>query len=365
MNNSNSKKITRRLSILFALVLFVFVIISISLAAAALFIYFFVHVGVITSLPPPGAALLLFLLLVSLITGAGLAIIGGKIFLRPIRNLVRATKEIASGNFNVRLVPSRAIEINQLALSFNEMAKELASIETLRSDFVSNISHEFKTPIASIKGFAKRLKKNDLTKEQRDEYLDIIITESERLTKLSSNILLLSKLEGSERTTDRNGFFLDEQIRKTLLLLEPQLKRKNLAVDVGLKEVRIVANEEIFQALWVNLLGNAIKFSPEGGTIGVMLDLDGENAIISISDMGAGIDEETQKHIFEKFYQGDRSRATEGNGLGLALVKRILELEHGEITVVSAINKGACFTVSLPVKPPLLDFHHFSRPRHL
>jgi signal transduction histidine kinase len=237
-----------------------------------------------------------------------------------------------------------------MARSFNEMAQELSSIETLRSDFISNISHEFKTPIVSIKGFAKRLKKGTLSEEQRNEYIDIIISESDRLTRLSSNVLLLSRLENTEKVMEKALYPLDEQIRRAILLLEPQLQKKRLEVDAKIESVQIFAGEEVLSHLWINLLGNAIKFSPDGGTVGISLTQNGSEAVVTVSDTGAGMDEEMQRHIFDKFYQGDTSRATEGNGLGLSLVKRILELENGRISVDSEPGKGTRFIVSLPIR---------------
>ena len=347
----NKTGITRRLKMLTLLVILIFFILFISIFISGLTMFFVIRIGILSPLeesyfPIP----LIFLLLVSLFIGTILSIFGGKRFLRPIRNLIEATNEIASGNFDVRVEIGRGHEIHRLATSFNKMAKELSSIETLRSDFVSNISHEFKTPVSSIRGFARRLKKDTLTKEQRDEYLDIIISESERLTRLSSNVLLLSKLESIEKVYEEAEYSLDEQIRRSILLLEQQLRTKRLELDTDIKRARIYANEELLSHLWINLLGNAIKFSPDGGIIKVTLDMIGTDAIVTISDMGIGMDEEVKKRIFDKFYQGDNSRSIEGNGLGLSLVKRILELENGSIKVDSDIGKGTCFTVSLPVR---------------
>jgi signal transduction histidine kinase len=314
-------------------------------------LYFFTKSGI---LPPFSESrfpiIIAYLLLISLLIGTILAIIGGGWFLRSHRRLIEATKEVASGNFNIRVEESGIREVARLAKSFNEMAKELSSIETLRSDFISNISHEFKTPIVSIKGFARRLKRNSLTEEQRNEYLDIIISESERLTRLSSNVLLLSRLENTEKDIEKAEYSLDEQIRRAILLLEPQLQKKQLEVDARIETVQIFAGEEMLNHLWINLLGNAIKFSPNGSTVKITVLQKDNEAIVTISDMGEGMDDDIKKHIFVKFYQGDSSRATEGNGLGLSLVKRILELENGSISVESEPGKGTRFTVTLPIK---------------
>ena len=349
MMNDNAK-FTRSLSILSVLVILIFFVILLSIGASGSILYIFHRIGVfqpITTNRLPG--FILVLLLISLFIGTITAIFGGKHFLRPIRNLTEATKEIASGNFDVRVETGRRHELERLARSFNEMAKELSSIETLRTDFVSNISHEFKTPIASIRGFARQLKKDTLSETQRNEYLDIIISESDRLTRLSSNVLLLSRLESSDRIYEKAEFSLDEQIRRSILTMEPQLSNKRLEVETDISAVRITADEEVLNHLWTNLLTNAIKFSPDGGTIKVSLAKTRNEAIAAIADNGIGMDEEVVKRIFDKFYQGDPSRATEGNGLGLSLVKRILELENGKISVASELGRGSCFTVSLPL----------------
>ena len=347
----NSRKAKQqRFTVLLFLVLFVFVILLVSIILSGSISYLLMNAEI---LPPLSErrfpVILVFLLLVSLLIGTLLAIIGGDYFLRPLHSLVAATKEVAAGNFAIKVEVKGPREINRLTASFNEMIQELASIETLRNDFISNISHEFKTPIVSIKGFARRLKKATLTDRQREEYLDIIISEADRLTRLSSNVMLLSKMESTNKLFEKTTYFLDEQIRKVILLLEPQLERKHLELDISLAPLQITANEEAMSHVWINLLENAIKFSPEGAAIGVSLKPNGKYTDVSISDQGIGMDAEVQKHIFDKFYQGDHSRVTEGSGLGLSLVKRILQLCGGTISVESVPGEGSRFTVSLPV----------------
>jgi len=340
----------RRLTTLLLLVLFVFVILFVSIVISGGISYFLLKISI---LPPVSVnrfpLTLLFMILVSLIIGTLLAIIGGDYFLRPLRRLIAATKEVAAGNFDVNVEVGGSSEISRLAISFNEMTKELSSVETLRNDFVNNISHEFKTPIVSIRGFARRLKKNTLTEQQRNEYLDIIIKETERLTRLSSNVLLLSKLESTDKIVEKAAYPLDEQIRRCILLLEPQLQKKQMELDVSLESVQFTGNEEIMQPLWINLLENAIKYSPEGGNIKVELRSDGKKTVVSIADSGIGMDDEVKKHVFDKFYQGDPSRGAEGNGLGLSLVQRIVDLCSGNISVDSASGEGTRFIVSLPL----------------
>ncbi len=347
-HNDIKKTTKRRFTTLLFLVLFVFVILLVSIVISGGISYLLMNAGI---LPPLAErrfpVILIFLLLISLLIGTLLAIIAGDIFLRPLRDLVAATKKVGAGNFDIRVTVNGSHEINRLGSSFNEMISELASIEKLRNDFISNISHEFKTPIVSIRGFARRLKKSTLTEQQRMEYLDIIIAETERLTRMSSNVVLLSKLENTEKLFEKAPYPLDEQIRKAILLLNPQLEKKRINLEIDLNPAQIIANEEMMSHIWINLLENAIKFSPEDSTIGVALKSSGNSANVSIFDKGIGMDESVKKHIFDKFYQGDHSRITEGSGLGLALVKRILQLCDGEITVESALGEGSCFTVSL------------------
>ena len=341
----------RRFSLLVMLVLMVFAILTASMLISGFVTFRLLSWGIIPFAPGNLHILvIMYMALVSVFTGTILARIGGKHFLRQIYELVDATKKVAAGDFSVRMKSGSAREIDLISRSFNNMVKELSTIETLRSDFVSNISHEFKTPVASIRGFARRLKKNNLTAEQRDEYLDIIISESERLTRLSGNVLLLSRLESTEELREETEYPLDEQIRRAVLLLEQQFQKKGLETDIALDEVSITANEEMLSHLWINLLGNAIKFSPEGGAVRISLTAEGTDAVVKIADEGPGMGDEVKKRIFDKFFQGDQSRATEGNGLGLSLVKRILELENGRIEVESEPGRGACFTVMLPLR---------------
>lgn len=339
----------RRLATLPLLVFYVFVTLVISFLFSISILYLLLRIGIFPAVTESRLPVtLLFLLLTSVFIGTLLTSIGGEYFLRPLRKLTEATKDVASGNFDVRVEPSGSAELEQLAVSFNEMTKELSAIETLRSDFVSNISHEFKTPVVSIRGFARRLKKDSLT-ERQSEYVDIIITETERLSELSQNVLILSHLESSEQISEKKVYSLDEQIRRCILMLEPHLDKKQLKLDLHLESVQINSNEEMTNHLWINLLGNAIKFSPEEGTIEVSLQSDGEYAQISVSDEGIGMSESVKAQIFDKFYQGDASRSMQGNGLGLSIVKRVLQLTEGAITVESTPGQGTCFIVTLPI----------------
>ena len=341
---------THKKKMLFSLVVMIFFIMLISMVIAGVVSMLLIRTNIIPNIYESRLIpLILYMTFVSLFSGIILAQISGKRFLCQINELADFTKEVASGNFDVRMTEGKTREIERITRSMNEMVKELSNIETLRSDFVSNISHEFKTPVSSIRGFARRLKKDTLTKEQRNEYIDIIISESERLTRLSSNILLLSRLENVERLMEKTEYSLDEQLRKTILLLEPQLQSKKLEVDVKIEAVQIIADDEMLSHLWINLLENAIKFSPDKSTVTVTLGKADGNAVATISDMGVGMSDEVKNRLFDKFYQGDPSRSAEGNGLGLALAKRILELEGGKIEVDSKLGKGTSFKVSLPL----------------
>lgn len=283
-----------------------------------------------------------------ILLGTALSAFLSKKALDPIRKVIDATHKVAEGNFDVQVHLKGIGELEELSRSFNKMTHELSSIETLRSDFVNNFSHEFKTPIVSIRGFAKLLKENRLTGEERREYLDIIITESERLAALSTNVLNLSKYENVKIITNKAPFRLDEQIRKTIVLMEPKWTAKDMTVNVDLDKVTYFGNEDLTQQIWLNLLENAVKFSFQGGLINITLSNESHEIRFVIQDDGPGMEEQTRTHIFDKFYQGDPSRSKAGNGLGLALVKRIVELCSGTIEVQSEPGKGSIFTVTFP-----------------
>ena len=274
----------------------------------------------------------------------------GKYYLSPVTQVIEATKRVAKGDFSVQLpLESGRGEMTDLVRSFNRMTKELSGIEMFRTDFINSFSHEFKTPIVSIRGFARQLQRDDISDEERREYATIIADESTRLANLATNVLLLSKLENQQIVTEKTDFHLDEQLRSCILLLEKQWEQKNLEMIIDLQEVTCRGNAEMLSQAWVNLINNAIKFTPESGSIGVNLIQTDDVVTVQISDTGIGMDRDTQAHIFEKFYQGDKSHHGEGNGLGLAMVKRIIDLHRGKITVESVKGHGSTFTVQLPV----------------
>ena len=271
-----------------------------------------------------------------------------KYYLGPIIQLSQAAKLVAKGDFTVRLPEESQDEMNELIHSFNSMTKDLGSIEMFRTDFINSFSHEFKTPIVSIRGFARQLQRDDLTEEQRREYATIIADESQRLVDLATKILMLSKLDNQQIVTEKSDFRLDEQLRTCILLMEKQWSSKKLSLDIELEDVQCRANAEMLSQAWVNLLSNAIKFTPAGGSIGIYLRKEDNSAIVQIRDSGIGMSKDVQAHIFEKFYQGDASHYPEGNGLGLPMVKRIIDLSDGTIQVESEEGKGSTFTIALP-----------------
>ena len=336
----------RRQSLYMTLWTFLFsVIVAASIMAAAAY-GFLVFFGLLANPLFRTLAMPMLLMVFILTLAAGM----GRSKLRPMDDLVRAMHAVSRGDFSVRVdaedVPG---DMGELASSFNDMASELGGLELFRKDFINNFSHEFKTPIVSIRGFAKQLERDDLTDAQRREYLDIIVTESDRLANMASNVLLLSKLENQTIVTDREDYRLDEQLRRCVLLLEKQWGEKDLEPDIELEEIIYRGNEEMMNHVWVNLLNNAIKFSPRGGVLTVRLAREGGEVVCTVGDQGPGMDEDTRRRVFEKFYQGDTAHATEGNGLGLSLVKRIVDLCGGSVSVESALDSGSTFTVRLPL----------------
>ncbi|MBQ9121283.1 MAG: HAMP domain-containing histidine kinase [Clostridia bacterium] len=285
---------------------------------------------------------------VSCILGTVISAIASKSVITPIRAVIDAMKTVSTGDFSPRVeLPKKQGDLYDLALGFNAMAEELGGIEMLRHDFINTFSHEFKTPIVSLRGFARQLKDPSLPEQTKAEYVDIILSESERLANMSSNILLLSRFENQEIVTDKVAFRIDEQIRECILLLEKKWEKKDIEFSLALPAITHYGNEEMTAHIWRNLIDNAIKFSHQGGVISVSLTTHQGKTRVQIADSGVGMSEEALHRIYDKFYQADNSHATEGNGLGLPLVKQIVELCGGEITVRSEVGKGTTFTVSI------------------
>lgn len=293
-----------------------------------------------------------FAFLLALAVSVVTAIINSRLSRRILQAILRAMKELAAGKFETKisfgLLPMPR-EYDELAAAFNDMAKELSGIEMMRADFINNFSHEFKTPIVSLQGFAKQLKRPGLTDAEREEYIDILVTETTRLSQLAANILELTRVEHQTILTGQAEYDLAEQLRRCFLLLESKWEAKGVEPELNLEEVTIRANEALLAQVWNNLLDNAIKFSLQGGKLRLFLSSDGEYATVRVQDFGCGMSAEATHHAFDKFYQGDPSRTTEGNGLGLAVVKRIVELHGGTVEARSAAGEGTVFTVVLPL----------------
>ena len=290
-------------------------------------------------------------LLACTMIGTAVAAFFTKWVLLPLNEMIHATKRISKGDFKVQIQETfhERSDFGILQRSFNHMASDLDGIEMFRNDFINNFSHEFKTPIVSIQGFAHQLKAGGLTPEEEQEYIRIISDEADRLAKMSTNILLLSKLENQAIVTDKTEFWLDEQIRTCLVLLEKQWGPKDIELNLELDEVKYYFNENMLSQVWLNLFGNAIKFTPKGGTLSCSLSADSKKVTVSIRDTGIGMSRDTIRHIFDKFYQGDTSHTGDGNGIGLNIVSRILYLCGGSISVESEVGSGSVFTVTLPV----------------
>ena len=267
----------------------------------------------------------------------------------PIRTLTRATKQIASGNFDVQVnIRNRAEEFEELQNNFNLMARELQANEYLKKDFVSGVSHELRTPLSVIGGYAKLLREdNMLTEEERREYLDLIISETDRLTDLTSNMLRLSRMDSEQIQPRRETFSLDEQLRQAVLLLEPKWSARDLEMDVDLPEISWEGDAELLMQVWTNLIRNAVKYTDEG-EIRIRAEETGEAVRVTVEDTGCGMEPEVLARAFDRFYQADTSRRREGSGLGLAIVRRIVELHGGTVTAESEPGKGSRFTVILP-----------------
>ena len=274
-----------------------------------------------------------------------------KYFFNPIKKLRGAMDKVADGDFSVRLEEkSTSKEILEIYTGFNLMAHELSSTEILQTDFVSNVSHEFKTPINAIEGYSTLLQDSDNLSEGQREYVDKILLNTGRLSSLVGSILLLSKLENQQIPSHQVEYRLDEQIRQSIVALEPAWEKKDIEFDVELDRISYLGNEQMMRHVWDNLISNAIKFSPSGSTVKIHLAKKLKKLIFTVEDQGPGLSEEAQKHIFDKFYQADASHKQEGNGLGLALVKRILTIEKGQITAENCRSGGCRFTVTLRTK---------------
>lgn len=269
--------------------------------------------------------------------------------LRTVKTINRAMNEVAHGNFSIRIRDDYCIdEMHSMAHSFNKMAQELGSSEMFRSDFIANVSHEFKTPLSAIEGYATLLSDDSLTDAERDEYIRRITDTTRSLSELTGNILYLSRIENQQINPQSTEFELDEQIREVILELEAGWSDKLIDLNIDLDSVKCVGPQQMLRLVWLNLLQNAVKYTPERGSISVRLTCEGDRITFIVSDTGIGMSTEVQKHIFEKFYKADKSRCSQGNGLGLSLAKRVIDACSGQITVESHPDIGSTFTVNIP-----------------
>ena len=275
------------------------------------------------------------------------ATLSSRRFNHIVSGLTQGLRAVADGDFSQRLEPEKGGPLQPAYEDFNKMSMELQSIQTLRSDFINHFSHEFKTPITAIKGFAELLREPDTTPEERDQYLQIILDESSRLADLANSTLLLTRLESQQFIAEKHPYSLDEQIKRCAILLSPAWEKKQISFTANLEPAEYDGNEDLMRHIWSNLLNNAVKYTPEGGESTVTLQTLPEELVVSVSDTGIGMSPEVCAHIFDKYYQGSPGGGR-GLGLGLSIVHRILELCGGQIQVDSVEDQGSTFTVRLP-----------------
>lgn len=270
---------------------------------------------------------------------------------RPVKIITDTTEKIMQGDYTARVPRMHGADMegfNRIGTTVNAMAEELSGIETLRTDFIANVSHEMKTPLAVMQNYGTLLQANDLSDEKRMEYAKGITDNSRRMADMMTNILKLNRLENQQIYPKSEEFDLGEQLCECLLQYENVWERKNIEIETDIEEnVKIKADSELLAHVWNNLFSNAFKFTDEGGKVSVSLEKTEDHAVVKVADTGCGMTNEVGSHIFEKFYQGDTSHSSEGNGLGLALVKRVVDIMQGEIGVESALGKGSTFTVKV------------------
>lgn len=281
-----------------------------------------------------------------------------KAFDRPMRILGEAARKVAQGDFTVRIAPLHASKpqsyVDTMFLDFNKMVEELESVTIMKEDFISNVSHEFKTPLSVIINYTQELQDPNLDETERQEYLGTVITSAKKLNELVANVLRLSKMTHQAIPLERQSFDLCRQLCDCVIAFENKWDAKDIDFGVDVEEhLMVCESEEVLALVWNNLISNAIKFTPRGGMITLQQTSNAENIIVQVMDSGCGMDENTMRHVFDKFYQGDTSRSKDGNGLGLALVKKAVELLGGSVSVASTLGKGSTFTVVLPRRQPI------------
>ena len=347
----NEKNRRRSLTLLFVLSLFLVLLVAIGLTALVIGILAYVGVFESESGQISVGHIILYMSLSSLLMAYLLVFAVGRTVAKQANNVIDQLGRLASGDYKARLDFGSPLNnysaFQDISASFDQMAEDLENTEMLRSDFINNFSHEFKTPIVSIAGFAKLLKRGNLTEEQRRAYLDAIEEESMRLSDMATNVLNMTKVENQAILTGVSCFNLSEQIRSAVLLLEAKWTKKETELALDFDEYTIEANEEQLKQVWINLLDNAIKFTPQGGRVAVDISEVDDSIRVRVSNTGKDIPPEKLGKVFNKFYKGEESRASEGNGIGLALVRRIVDLHCGEVAVESC-DGVTTFTVVIP-----------------
>jgi len=348
--NRQERKQRLSLTLFFAAVVFLSMFVTILLAG--ILVYLATHFGVISldgEISTSQSIMLMMLL--SILIGAALTMAVIRIPLNPFYSIISGMRKLAQGDYKARLNMGHLFSMRSLGgevvETFNTLAAELESTEMLRSDFINNFSHEFKTPIVSIAGFAKLLKRGNLSEEQKLAYLDVIEQESLRLSYMATNVLNLTKVENQSILTDLTEYNLSEQLRTCVLMLEPKWSKRETDLSLEFEEHVIRANEELMKQVWINLIDNAVKFSPVGGAVSISVQETEGELHVSITNTGEEIPPESRERIFNKFYQADESHATEGNGIGLAIVRHITELHRGSVKLRCGDGYNT-FTVSIP-----------------
>ena len=277
-----------------------------------------------------------------------IALFSKKIY-KYVHKLIDGLEQVSKGNYNIQLDINKSGPFSEVYDNFNKMVNELNNICYMNEDFINNFSHEFKTPIVSINGFAELLLNTDCSKEIQKKYLTIIYNESKRLSDLSQNTLLLSKLESTGILTDKEEYKLDEQIKQCMILLYYQAELKNISVELNLKKYYFFGNKELINHIWINIISNAIKYTNKNGKIIIDMSKTDDNVLVTIKDTGIGMSQNEISRIFDKFYQADSSHSNKGLGLGLSITKKIVELHKGKIEVSSILGKGTTFKIWLPL----------------
>ena len=348
MRSKREEKVERVSRLILKNTIIIFLCLLICFIFSFVFIILFFELGIISPHTNNSLTIILALFLLSLILGSVVSVVGARKISKPILELEKATEEIAKGNFDYVVKEEESSELSGLIHNFNLMTKELKTHETLKNDFISNVSHEFKTPLAVIQSYSKSLRKPGLDEKTKVRYQEVIDKNIKKLTNLTTNILSLSKIENQEIVPNRKDYLIDEQIRQNIVELEPEWAKKKIKFELNLVQTSYYGSEELISQVWQNLISNAIKFCPDkGGKISIKVEGSYGLIKVSVADNGIGMSEEVLGKIYDKFYQADTSRSKEGNGLGLALVKRILKICDGTIAVTSKENEGTTFVVTL------------------